>query len=160
MKCFECGGALDVRRENHKYPCGLPYVTLAGIEVRHCRACGDTEYVIPQIEALHRSIAHFLIAKARRLTGAEVRFLRKFIGWSGADFARHFGVRPETISRWEAGKQDMGPVAERLLRLAVAHWKQVDEYPMARMEAISEGAPKPLHLEAKRAGKDWELAVV
>jgi DNA-binding transcriptional regulator YiaG len=40
------------------------------------------------------SIAHAVIAKRERLTPAEIRFLRKFLGWSGADFAAHVGTTP------------------------------------------------------------------
>jgi hypothetical protein len=40
-----------------------------------------------------------VIAKRSRLTAAEVKFLRKYLGWSGADFARHMGVAPESTGR-------------------------------------------------------------
>ena len=61
--------------------------------------CGEHEVAIPRIEDLHRTIAQAVIAKRERLTPAEIRFLRKFLGWSGADFAAHVGTTPETVSR-------------------------------------------------------------
>jgi len=158
MKCLECGGLLVTRRENHKYPCGLPYVTLENIEVRHCKACGETSYVIPKIEKLHRVLALMVIEKQGKLTGDEIRFLRKYLGWSGADFAWNSGVTPETTSRWENGHQDMGPAAERLLRLCVLHMKPVDVYPFKELETTDE-KPKPVPLKVVQGKEDWEPAM-
>src|SRR5690606_8452585 len=95
--------------------CGLPNVTLVGVPARKCRECGCVRVRIPGIEGLHRTLALTVLRKQSRLTGAEVRFLRKYIGLSGADFARRVGAEPETISRWENDKQGMGPQTERLL---------------------------------------------
>jgi DNA-binding transcriptional regulator YiaG len=51
---------------------------------------------------------------------AEVRFLRKHLGWSGADFAAHMGVDPTTVSAWENERKPFGTSSDRLLRLIVA----------------------------------------
>ena len=160
MKCFECGAKMEVRRENVKDKLiGLPYITLVGIEIRHCPKCGDTEAVIPRIEELHRVIAETIIKKTSRLTGDEVRFLRKCLGWSGTDFSRHFGIQRETVSRWENEREKMGPVAERLLRLAVAYWAPVEEYPVEKLDEVVQGAHKPLRLEMKAVKGGWKTKV-
>jgi len=62
-------------------------VILVGVPVARCGRCGETEVGIPGIEALHRAIAGALIAKPARLAPEEVRFLRKHLGLSSADFA-------------------------------------------------------------------------
>src|SRR4051812_40754478 len=119
MKCISCGGAMTVSRENYAYKAsGLP-VTLAGIEVRRCKSCGEHDVVIPRIELLHKAIAHAVVGKRSRLTPGEVRFLRTYLGWSGASFALHMGVTAETVSRWENGRDQPSPLADRLLRLMV-----------------------------------------
>jgi hypothetical protein len=46
-----------------------------------------------------------VIHKPARLSGSEVRYLRKYLGWSGADFAGHVGVDPSTVSNWETDKE-------------------------------------------------------
>ena len=107
---------------------GLPYVTLVGVEVRRCAACGDHEVVIPKIEQLHRTIAMAVVEKRSRLTAAEIRFLRKYLGWSGVDFARHMGVTAESVSRWENDREQMAAVADRLLRLMVVTQASVSDY--------------------------------
>jgi len=140
MKCMTCGkGELKVSRENHRYTeSGLSNVTLLGVEVRRCPKCGDVEVAIPRIAQLHRAIAFVLAGQRAKLTGAEVRFLRKYLGRSGADFAAMIGVTPETVSRWENDREPMGATAERLLRLMVVRDKPIDEYPNERLAEVAQ----------------------
>lgn len=155
MTCMECGGKLKARKENYRYlACGLPNVTLKGVEVRRCGTCGDHEVVIPRIEKLHEALALAVVKQEARLTGAEVRFLRKYLGYSGADFATLIGVSAETVSRWENDRETMGPSAERLLRMLVVHKGPVREYPVETLTRISAKArPKPIGLRPH--GEGW-----
>lgn len=137
-KCPQCRTPMESRRENYRYDAsGLPNVVLEDVEVRQCPNCGERAVVIPAIEGLHRALALALIRAPGRFTPQEIRFLRKSLGWSGVDFAKHFGVDPATVSRWESTEkpQPMGAVAERLLRLAVAHGQPIEAYPL---EALAE----------------------
>ncbi|OJH35922.1 type II TA system antitoxin MqsA family protein [Cystobacter ferrugineus] len=137
MECLNCGGKMETRRENHRYTeSGLDNVTLVGVEVRRCATCGEWELVLPRVEALHRSLALTLVRKRTRLTAKEVRFLRKYLGFSGEDFARRMHVAPETVSRWETGKQDMGWTAEMALRLMVVHEERMTDYHLAELEEV------------------------
>jgi len=147
-------------RENYSYTAsGLPYVTLKGVEVRRCPACGEHEVVIPRIEQLHQGIAMAVVSKKSRLTPAEMKFLRKHMGWSGADFARHMGVAPETVSRWENGREPMGGVADRLLRLMVVTQAPNREYAIeALAELEDEASPARIKASADRQGWHTELA--
>jgi putative zinc finger/helix-turn-helix YgiT family protein len=131
MKCFNCGAAVKSRKENYHYTdSGLSNIVLADVEVRHCATCGERDVVIPRLDELHRAIAHNVIKQEGKLSAEQVRFLRKYLGWSQADLAAHISVEAETISRWETGNQDMGPVADRLLRLLVAHQSPATSYPI------------------------------
>src|ERR1017187_943248 len=122
MSCPICGSRMKTKRENYRYEAvGLPGITLQGVEVSRCGKCGEYEVAISRIEDLHRAIAQAVILKKDRLTPAEIRFLRKHLGWTGAEFAAHFGAARETVSRWETGSAPMGPTAERLLRMIVAN---------------------------------------
>lgn len=149
MKCVTCGTPMKSKRENYRYEAGgLPYVTLEGVDVARCPGCGETEVAIPAIEQLHRVISGALIRKRARLAPAEIRFLRKFLGWSGADFARHMGTTPETVSRWEHGTVPMGASADRLLRLLVATKASMRDY---RVDVLAElvgddRKPRPIGL--------------
>jgi putative zinc finger/helix-turn-helix YgiT family protein len=137
MKCLECGTPMKTRKENHRYDeCGLKYVTLVGVEVTRCPRCSNYEISIPHIEQLHRLLAKVLIEKSTRFTGDEVRFLRKSLGWSGSDFAKHMGVAEETVSRWENNAAPIGPQADRLLRFLVAQGRLTTSYPTEQLKMI------------------------
>jgi DNA-binding XRE family transcriptional regulator len=138
MKCLECGGAMKTRRESYRYDAvGLP-VTLIGVEVSRCPRCGT------------------LVSRRGRLTGAEVRFLRKHLGWTGAELARHLGVQPATVSRWENDAQPVGPVAERLLRLVVARHEPDSAFPLALLRDVADQDARPVRLDFKVGRRGWE----
>lgn len=160
MKCDACGEPMTSARENHSYTAsGLPYVTLVGVEIRRCKACGEHEVVIPKIEQLHRAIAVAVVSKRPRLTASEVRFLRKYLGWSGADFAKHMGVTAESVSRWENEREQMSPVADRLLRLMVMTRAPVSDYNLDSLAAL-EDEPSPVRLRVEAARGGWKAEPV
>jgi putative zinc finger/helix-turn-helix YgiT family protein len=168
-KCPQCGDPLETRRENHRYnESGLPNVILENIEIRKCASCGEEMLGIPRIEELHRVLAMAIIHHRERLSPQEVRFLRKWLGWSGRDFASHMGVDPATVSRWERvdAPTPMGPAADRLLRTLVAVGTPVDSYEspqehtnamrslFERLTEIDDAAAQPpmLRFRTDRAG--------
>ena len=159
MKC-DCGATMTTTHENYSYAaCGLPHITLTGVEVRRCSECGEHEVVIPKIEQLHQAIAEAVIAKKARLAAAEVRFLRKHLGWSGADFARHMGVTPETVSRWENDREPIGPVADRLLRLMVVTKAPKREYSIEALAGLEDDfVPARVRLSVDTHGWHAEAA--
>jgi transcriptional regulator with XRE-family HTH domain len=101
-----------------------------------------------------------LVRQRRRLQGAEVRFLRKWLGWSGRDFARHMGVSAETVSRRENERDPIGGTSGRLLRLMVLFGRPVADYSLDRLAEIDD-APGAAHVEPARfvATRDgWKSA--
>jgi putative zinc finger/helix-turn-helix YgiT family protein len=160
MTCTSCGGQMRTRRENFLYDaCGLPNVTLLGVKVSRCPQCGEYEVAIPQIDDLHKAMAQALIRKTSRLDAAEIRYLRKYLGWSGADFATHMGMKPETISRWETSVEPIGPTADRLLRLMVATRDPVSEYPLEMLTTITKDHPaQAVRLGMTRDQEGWHAA--
>ena len=159
-KCLLCGGEMKVRREDHAYEMsGLRSVVLVGVQVARCSQCGEIEVGIPGIEGLHRAIAGALITKPARLAPEEVRFLRKHLGLSSADFAAHMGTTPEAVSRWERGRAQMGPVADRLLRTLVALQKPVKDYSIDLLRDVGKAAAKPARLSFRATGSaGWKPA--
>lgn len=159
MTCMECGAAMKTKTENHKYEAsGLSGVTLLGVQVSSCPKCGDREVTIPDIEGLHRVIAVTLASKGPRLAPEEMRFLRKYLGLSSADFALHMGVTPETVSRWETGKTPMGATAERLLRMLVLTRQPVSHYPLDLFRTMATEDPKPLRVGMTADEDGWHPA--
>lgn len=140
MKCPSCGKAMTGRRrEAYRYgECGLPNVILRDIEVHECDGCGEQIVSIPRMAELHRVLALAVAKQRARLSGAEIRFLRKHLGLSGADFARTIGVEASTVSRWENEKERMGTIAERLLRILVVRGVSVEEYPTETLADVAQ----------------------
>ncbi|MBI2898143.1 MAG: YgiT-type zinc finger protein [Deltaproteobacteria bacterium] len=157
MKCQECRGEMTSRREAHRYvESGLPNVTLVDVEVRQCPRCGERTVGIPRVEELHRLLALELARKPERLLPNEIRFLRKYLGLSGVDFAERMRVDPATVSRWEREQepQPMGPQAELLLRLMAVRDRPVSDYTEESMEgaARADAAPLSVRLRPSRGG--------
>lgn len=162
MKCYECGRA-ELRSEVgvHEYVmAGLPYpVVLVGVPIERCPECGEEVVTIPDPEELHRLLALNIVEADRPILAEEVRFLRKWLSKSAEDMATLMGVDLKTLSRWENGKQKMGKVAERLLRLLL-HQKLAPEavtfaedvFPMLH----DEGAAAPVHFSTSADG--WNRA--
>jgi YgiT-type zinc finger domain-containing protein len=119
--CFECGRTMEGRKENYRYvESGLDSVVLRNVLVFHCKNCGAS---VPQIVAaniLHRWIVIRLLTKEYRLSGAEVRFLRKAVGYSATELAKMAGTSKQVVSRWE-NRSSLGQDSDRLVRLLCAH---------------------------------------
>ncbi len=148
MKCDGCGGpATTERNAVRRYTIGgLSHVELHGVEVTTCPGCGKEELAIPRIGQMHRVLAEAFVTQRRMLAPVEIRFLRKHIGLSAADFAQRMGVARETVSRWENGAKPMGATADRLLRLLVVTHEPTECYAVDDLlrELDDEPAPNDL----------------
>lgn len=79
---------------------GLPNVYLVNgyreVETPHGRGVA-----IKDVETLHSAIARTLIEEKPALTGAEVRFIRKFLDLTQTELAMLMGVEDQSVRRWE-----------------------------------------------------------
>jgi putative zinc finger/helix-turn-helix YgiT family protein len=147
---------MTTRSENYRYDAsGLPNIVLVDIPVSRCAECGHEEVHISNIEGLHRALALAVVRKRERLTPAEIRFLRKYLGLSGADFAQHIGVSAETVSRWEQGRTAMGQTADRFLRWLAITREPVSDYPLEILKEVAETDPKPLRVRLTNGVGGW-----
>lgn len=123
MTCSMCDNKKPLKKTKitHKYKeCGLDNVTLIGVEYSRCDKCGEEYYGYGNMEKLNEMIASVLVQKKEFLTGNEVRFLRKHLGYSGAMFAKIIGYDDATLSRLERGSQPVTKAFDRLIRFTVA----------------------------------------
>lgn len=156
MTCMECGRQMKTKRQNYKYDaCGLHGITLIDVEVSRCAECGEEEVAIENIEGLHRAIALAIVRKREKLAGEEIRFLRKYLGLSGGDFAEHIGVSPETVSRWEQDRTPMGVTADRFLRWLIVTREPVSDYPLDMLKGMAHEKPKRLKVGMKSDEGGW-----
>ncbi len=157
MNCPNCEKAeMAETKENYHYQeCGLSNVTLVEIVVRQCPACGNVMPRILNIEGLHDAIAQALVNKPERLLAQEIVFLRKYLGWSGAGFAKNMHCDRSQISKWEHGKEMSKPY-ELLLREMVASGKKIEDY--QRHEAAREKKFKVRSLRMQLKESSWKEA--
>ena len=90
---------------------GIP-VILKDAAVVESDAAGDETVTIPDMDALVIAIAVNRCLEPGKLAGAEIRFMRKALGMTQAEFADTLEIDPATVSRWENDGQVLGGFAE------------------------------------------------
>lgn len=153
-KCRSCGTGTLTRRIEERPLDSLPSVVVHGLKVTRCEQCGAEAVSIPRLEELHEVVAKALVRKRGRLTGPEVRYLRKWLGWSGQDFARRFELSPEHVSRIENGHNPISGVADRLLRVLVLTRAPVPDYSPEDALDVHD-ADEPFSLGVEATGQHW-----
>jgi putative zinc finger/helix-turn-helix YgiT family protein len=118
--CSNCGARVVPELSNYRYSeSGVSNVILQGIQTAECAKCGNSDVMIPRVAAIHRAIAQALVTSPVRLTGEQLRFLRRHLGLSGDQLGRYLHTDKTKISKWESGEDRIGPVTDRLVRLLV-----------------------------------------
>jgi DNA-binding transcriptional regulator YiaG len=112
--------------DNRNTPCSalrircaarLDNVTIEGISA--FRDDGDADSLtIPNINGLHRCIAHGIVSKKSWMIGKELRFLRTEMGMTQAELGKVLHRQSLTISRWERGEDDIDANADVLIRVS------------------------------------------
>ena len=115
----ECCKATFVRtRKDYRFvESGLDNIILKNIEVEECPGCGAVQPIIYRHNNVMRTIALALIAKPYPLSGAEIKWLRKFLGMTQEEFAKFIPADTAVLSRWENDAQPVGSQSDRLIRL-------------------------------------------
>lgn len=99
----------------HYTGCGLQNIWL-----RNGYSVKDTDYgkatSIHDIEGLHKAIGIHLAVNKPKLTGAELRFLRKELDLSQNHLAILLGVSEPSVRGWENNRSKVPGPAEKMLR--------------------------------------------
>jgi putative zinc finger/helix-turn-helix YgiT family protein len=118
--CTSCGQEVQRQRGNYCFKeSGLSNVLLKDIEVYKCRYCGTEDPIIPRLNELMQLIAIALTEKPSLLVGAEIRFLRKYLGMNQETFASLLGSDKTVLCKWERDQQTVGVKTDRLIRAVV-----------------------------------------
>lgn len=150
-ECTNCGKQVVFERRNYRYSeSGIPNVVLQGVAVADCLACGNSDVAIPRLALIHRAIARALANSPARLTGPQLRFLRKHLGLSGEELGRYLHTDKTKISKWETEQDRIGPPTDRLIRLLAM---ALDEQSLPQVAVVAEYLPQILD----QPGSDWEL---
>ncbi len=158
ISCPECGLSMTAAKETYPYePVPGLVVQLHGITVLR-DASGHVVPSIPRVLQLHEAVAGALVNKPGRLSGPEFRFLRTYLDYQAKDLAPIVGASAFTVSRWETGKEPIGPQADRLIRLLTVLGKGVKGFAPEQLAAIDKRVARPLELGLRVAGNEWRTA--
>jgi DNA-binding transcriptional regulator YiaG len=155
---FALRGRRHLGKPYHFKASGLPNVYLLnGVRIERDPDYGEL-VTIDHLPDLIMAIAFSVVSKPERLTGAEMRFLRKRMGASQSDLARELWVSEQTVANYEKAKTDAGPADRALRFLFLAH--AADDASIAedlRLEAAKRMRPSQRDLRAPRSGP-WLVA--
>jgi DNA-binding transcriptional regulator YiaG len=155
---FTLKGRRHLPKPYHFKASGLPNVYLRnGVKIER-----DAEYgelvTVDHLPDLIMAIAFSLVAKPERLTGAEMRFLRKRMGATQSDLGAELWVSEQTIANYEKGKTDAGPADRALRFLFLSHVAgDANVAEELRLEAEKLMRPSQRDRRAPRAGP-WLVA--
>ncbi len=110
---------------------------------------------VSDVDGLHRALARALSNKPR-LTGTEVRFLRKEMGLSQRGLGELLGVTDQAVSLWER-KGQLPKTADRLLRLIYVEHDRGNAPIRSTIERINEmDAQEREQIIAEEAKGGWK----
>jgi YgiT-type zinc finger domain-containing protein len=118
-KCELCGGTLTIKTLP-AYPyreSGLENVWLENLTVEVCKKCKTVSPRLRRIRQLHETIGRAVALQPAPLTGADVRYLRKHLGYKAREWAMLLRIDATTLSRWEADGRAIGLQSDLLIRL-------------------------------------------
>jgi len=137
----------------HYRECGLPNVYLANgyreIETPHGRGVA-----IEDVHGLYKVIAKELVNTKPVLSGPEVKFIRKFLALTQAQFAHLLGVEAQSVRRWE--KLPRAPrQADRSVRLMARDILRDIDLPMEKLLEKLTKAHAPKRYQYRHRDSDW-----
>lgn len=86
---------------------------------RYDENTGKERIDIPDYDGLIGAIATLRAINDRKLSGRDIKFLRKHLGMKAKDLAVHLDVSPEHLSRCENEEKVLSGNSEKILRLLV-----------------------------------------
>ena len=78
---------------------------------------GEEVINIPNVNKLHKIIAHGIVTQAHGISGEELKFIRTEMGYTQAELANKVKKDAQTIGRWERGETPIDENAEFVLRV-------------------------------------------
>lgn len=137
-----------------------------GVEETVCARCGrSAAFTFPNLAGLQAAAALARAMEPAKLSGKDIRFLRRTLGWPAKQLARVLGVRDETVSRWETGREAIAVPSEKLLRVLVGlhlaeegywvgfHPRQIEEMEIVPAHHPPEMRLRPFRGAAPRAAR-------
>ena len=161
VACLDCGGALRISREPHKYRLHPKWaITIADAEFRRCPKCGYFEVMIPKSDALH-PLNHRRRGNPEAGQALRARVClsapRSSRCWRGSSRRR----LASCTSRSPAGRMTSfpcRPTADCLLRTMIALTTEGERFPVEMLAQIeADAGPLKLVVSVDQKGS-WKRA--
>jgi putative zinc finger/helix-turn-helix YgiT family protein len=147
-RCANCKEGKLTRMSETETVTVFGHVFSADVPAYRCAQCNETYVDGPALERFELRAAVEL-AKAGATSGEVMRFMRKALGFRAIDLAELLDVAPETLSRWETGKQPIEHRAMALLDSLVLERNEGRTTTLDSLRALKK--PKPLGKKVKLA---------
>jgi putative zinc finger/helix-turn-helix YgiT family protein len=119
MRCPTC------KKEKSLRP-WVGVIPVMGIDLEcrgeRCSSCGEVLIKLSERGRQEKRAAEHMVARGIR-SGGEFKFVRKLAGLRANEVADMFGVRKETVSRWERGQVEIPRTAAYTLGELFTHPK-------------------------------------
>ena len=161
MKCVNCDNKKTLKSKSvtKKYDeCGLPNVVLVGVTKFSCPKCGEEYFHYGNVLQLNALIKDNLIQKRGLLTGPEIRFIRKQLGFSKEYFGHILGVEERTIYRWESGKNITKQV-DRSIRIVASLQDSDRNYTLHEALLDDKKSKKYKHMRINLSGHEPHISL-
>lgn len=142
---------------------GLVVKILNAVVVQRCSACHEEMIGIPDMPGLARAAALARAQSPERLSGKEVRFIRRALDMSQKEFAEKMDLSAEYVSRWENDHKGIGGASEKLVRHNVCALlsdgsSEYDAKAIANLQFVPypEGGLAPIEMVRVRAHRQSE----
>jgi putative transcriptional regulator len=114
---------------------------------------------IKNVDELHRAIGQYLIANRKRLSGKEVRFLRRELDYTQSELARYLGASAQQVARYEKDGKISG-ASDRILRLLCKEHFQRNvsiKGSLQNFDAMDDREQSPMVFQPSKKG--WQQAI-
>ncbi|MCK5689688.1 hypothetical protein KAI87_10485, partial [Myxococcota bacterium] len=144
-RCPDCGYKGDLKSHSAKHL--LDGVVSVDVNEYSCPQCKAVHRGFLKIEVLYGKIAHELSGLSRLLRPDELKWLRKYLGYSTTTWAEYLSVSRETVSRWENARTPIPLSTERLLRMMARLGPHIHEYGTPEQFLKNDSKKEPLELK-------------
>ncbi len=115
---------------------------------------------------LMRVVLDALIRKPTALTGEELRYIRKYLEMTMAEFGAAFGVSHVAVLKWEGKQNRISPALELCIRLYILNYLRAKDrefrllYNELSLSQLSESSKGKIHiLTVNAATEDLKIAL-
>jgi transcriptional regulator with XRE-family HTH domain len=120
-RCDKCKTGLlerSVKQEHIEDLGGVVVKIMNAVKIFKCagKDCGEEVIGIPDMLGLVHAAAVYRALDPVRLSGKEVRFMRRALDMTQVEFGKVMDLSAEHVSRWETGARGIGCASEKLVR--------------------------------------------